>query len=246
MHIEHRYYIRNGVIEVEQVSASRYGDHSGRSARRKPTEEDVKKWNRIRAAKRLRRKIDANFEAGDIYLTLTYRRDELRTWAGCQDDLKKFLNRLKYQYKKRGQPFKWVRASGLTKKGKAHHHLILNRIDGIDYMAELTRLWKYGRSKFELLYEDESRYMQLADYLVKHKIETAEDTGEDVRVRQAYSCSRNLNTPRCKTVVISEKTLYRAPKVPTGYRIQWNQDTDQGINSQGYRYRYFRLIRKRE
>lgn len=246
MHIEKRYYLRNGVIEVEQISASMYGNHSGRSARGKPTTEDVRKSNLRRAGRELRRKIDANFIEGDIYLTLTYGKDEVRTWKECLKDIKKFLANMKYRYRKRGQPFKWIRASGLTKKGMAHHHLILNKIDGLDYLKEVKKLWKYGRGKQEPLYEDEGRYAQLADYLVKHKAETGEDTGEDTKDRKAYSCSRNLKKPRCKVVIISEKTLNLSPKIPTGYRIQWDPDIDQGIDSQGYRYRYFRLIRKRE
>lgn len=246
MHIEKRYYLRNGVIEVEQLSTSMYGNHSGRSARGEPTPEDVKKNNLRRAGRELRRKIDVNFTEGDIYITLTYRKEEKRTWRECLDDIRKFLRNMSYRYRKRGQPFKWVRASGLTKKGKAHHHVIVNKINGLDYLAEIKKLWKFGRSQQESLYEDETRYQLLADYMIKHKAETGEETGEDVTNRKSYSCSRNLKKPRCKIVVISEKTLNLAPKVPTGYRIQWDAETDQGINSQGYRFRYFRLIRKRE
>ena len=56
--VEKRYYLRNGVIEVEQISASMYGNHSGRSARGKPTTEDVRKSNLRRAGRELRRKIN--------------------------------------------------------------------------------------------------------------------------------------------------------------------------------------------
>ena len=246
MHIEKRYYVRKGVVEVEQIFASMYGNHLGRNERGQPTLEDIKKNNLRRAARDLRRKIDANFSEGDIYLTLTYRKEEVRTWEESQKDIRKFLRNMAYRYRKRGQPFKWIKASGLTKKGKAHHHVIVNKIEGLDYLAEVKKLWKYGRGQQELLYEDEERYQRLADYLVKHKAETGEDTGEDVINRKAYSCSRNLKKPRVKIRVISEKALYRQPRVPTGYRLQWDPDTDQGINSQGYRFRYFRLIRKRE
>ncbi len=73
MHMENRYYIRPGVIEVEQVQSSMVGNHSSQNKNRTATIEEVKRVNQKRAAKKLRRLIDANFEPGDIYLTLTYK-----------------------------------------------------------------------------------------------------------------------------------------------------------------------------
>lgn len=248
MHIEKRYYIRPGVIEVEQVHASMFGNHNSRSGRGSPTLEEVKKVNLRMAAKKLRRLIDANFEPGDIYLTLTYRDEYKRTLEEAKKDLEKFMNKLKYRYRKHGQVFKWIKTTGIRKRGAAHHHIIFNNIEGFNYMVLLAKLWSFGTVTIKPLYE-EGRYMALAEYFVKHKQENEELTKETQSNARAYSPSRNLKHPRVKRIVIKEETIVRAPKVPTGYRLEMDPDKDAGISKQsGYLYRYFRLIRvkKRE
>lgn len=249
MHIEKRYYIRPGVIEVEQVHASMFGNHNSRSGRGSPTLEEVKKVNQRMAAKKLRRLIDANFEPGDIYLTLTYKQKYKRTLEEARKDLNKFMNKLKYRYGKRGAIFKWIKTTGIRKQGAAHHHIICNNIDGFNYIKELAKIWPFGMVEIKALYE-EGRYMLLAEYFVKHKQENEERTEESQINARAYSCSRNLKHPRVKRIIIKESTIVRAPKVPTGYRLEMDPDIDVGISKHsGYMYRYFRLVkveRKRE
>ena len=244
MHVEIRYYIRPGVIEVEQVHTSMLGNHAGRAKRGSPTVEEVKKCNQKRVAKKLRRLIDANFEPGDIYLTLTYKSAIKRTLKEAKKDLNKFMRAVKYRYNKRGEVFKWIKTTGIRKRGAAHHHVIMNNIDNFNYIKELAKIWPFGKIDIEALYE-EGRYEQLAEYFVKHKQENEDETGESQKDEKAYSCSRNLKKPRIKRVIISEKVIARAPKVPSGYRLEMNEDIDVGISKvTGYMYRYFRLIRK--
>lgn len=248
MHIENRYYIRPGVIEVEQVHSSMVGNHSSRNRDRAATIEAVKKVNQRRVAKKLRRLIDANFEPGDIYLTLTYKDIYKRVLKQAKKDLNRLMSKLKYRYGKRGMVFKWIKTTGIRKRGAAHHHIILNNIDGFDYIKELPKLWPFGTVDIKPLYE-EGRYEKLAEYFVKHKQENEDELKESQTNERAYSCSRNLRHPRVKRKIIREETILKAPKVPTGYRLEMDEDKDVGISKQsGYCYRYFRLIRisKRE
>ena len=246
MYIENRYYIRPGVIEVEQVQSSMLGNHNSRNGKNDITTEEVKKVNQRRAAKKLRRLIDANFEPGDIYLTLTYRKDHKRTLAEAKKDLNKFMNKLKYRYTKRGKLFKWIKTTGIRKRGAAHHHVVLNNIEDINYMKELSKLWPFGSVNIKPLYE-EGRYIELAEYIVKHKQENEEKLGENQINERAYSCSRNLRHPRVKRKIIQEKTILRAPKVATGYRLEMIEGKDTGTSTQsGYHYRYFRLVREKK
>lgn len=246
MYIEKRYYIRPGVIEVEQVHSSMFGNHNSRSGRGSPTLEEVKKVNQRMAAKKLRRLIDANFGPGDIYLTLTYRDSEQRTLEEAKKDLKKFMEKLKYRYGKIGQVFKWIKTTGIRKRGAAHHHIIFNNIDGFNYIKELPKIWPFGTVDIKALYED-GRYMALAEYFVKHKQENEEKIKESQMNARSYSCSRNLKHPRVKRIIIKEEMIAKVPKVPTGYRIEMDPDIDVGIcKSSGYRYRYFRLIREKK
>ena len=238
-HLEH-----NGRkwVEVEQYFSGMYGNHESRLPRWKMTTEQVEKINRRRAAKGLRRLILLNFSPGDLYMTFTYRRGERFTPEESMKILNRVMDRLKYQYQKRGQPFKWIKTTGLTSTGKAHHHVIINRVEGVTYDKVIEKYFPYGRVVMEYLYE-EGDYKQLADYFVKHKKETAERKQEKDKVGVlSYSCSRNLKRSNPKPVVIREQKLQKQPKVPRGYDLA---DVEEGCTRDGYLYRYYTL-RKRE
>lgn len=242
MHIENRYYIRPGVIEVEQVHSSMVGNHNCRGEGKGLTVEAVKKINTKRAAKQLRRIIDANFEPGDMYITWTYKRGTKKTLEELENELDRLIRRLKYRYQKRGSPFKWIAVVGVD---APHIHTIINNMDGYNYMKELKKIWPNGHIKVEALYLEEGRYMRLAEYLVKHKAENEKKLGKSLKGKQAYKKSRNLVIPRMKRKIINEQTLVRAPKVPSGYQLDGNMQTIAGISEYtGYRYRYFYLLKK--
>lgn len=161
-HLEH-----NGRkwIEVEQYFSGMYGNHDTRLPRWKMTSEQVEIINRRRAAKGLRRLILLNFSPGDLYLTFTYRKGVRVTPEEAVKILNRFMERLKYQYNKRGQPFKWIKTTGLTSTGKAHHHVIMNRVEGVPYDKVIAKYFPYGRVCTEYLYED-GEYKQLAESFV--------------------------------------------------------------------------------
>lgn len=135
-YLEKRHHIEHDGrkwIEVEQYFSGMYGNHDTRLPRWKMTSEQVEIINRRRAAKGLRRLILLNFSPGDLYLTFTYKKGVRVTPEEAVKILDRFMRRLKYQYNKRGQPFKWIKTTGLTSTGKAHHHVIMNRVEGVPY-----------------------------------------------------------------------------------------------------------------
>ena len=242
MYIENRYYIRPGVIEVERIHSSMLGNHNSRGDGMGMTVEAVKKINIKRTAKQLRRIIDANFEPGDLYITWTYRRGTKKSLEEIEHDLGNLLNRLKYRYHKRGSPFKWIAVVGVA---APHIHMIINNMDGYNYMKELKKVWKYGYVKMEALYIEDGRYISLAEYLVKHKAENEKKLGISLKEKHAYKKSRNLKVPRMKRKVINEKTLIKAPRVPTGYKLDDNLTVEAGVSEYtGYRYQFFVLLKK--
>lgn len=241
MHVENRYYIRPGVIEVEQVHTSMLGNHNSRSDGQGLTVEAVKKINTKRAAKQLRRIIDANFEPGDLYITWTYKKGTNKSIAELEADLNKLLRLIKYRYRKRGHPLKWIAVVGVN---APHIHMILNNMDQYNYSKEFRKIW-HGHIKMESLYIEDGRYMQLAEYLVKHKAENEKKLGVSLKHKQAYKKSRNLIIPKKRRKIINEKEIIKAPRVPTGYMLDTNIQMVSGISDYtGYRYRYFYLLKK--
>lgn len=62
--------------EVEYVHKGKYGaPREKRGPRRKRTPADIKKANQTNRVNRVRRKIKANFEEDDYWVTLTYRKE---------------------------------------------------------------------------------------------------------------------------------------------------------------------------
>lgn len=243
-YLEKRHKIKHGGrywIEVEQYFSGMYGNHLKRVPKWKMTTEQVEEINRRRAAKGLRRIILLNFEERDLYLTFTYKKGERYSPEEAVKILNRFMDRLGYQYKKRGIPFKWIKTTGLTKTGKAHHHVIINRVEGIPYDKVIRKYFPYGRVRFEHLYE-EGNYKQLADYLVKHKKETKERKKEGEKVGAlSYSTSRNLKRSNPKPIEIKEKKLRKPPRIPKGFELT---NLEEGVTEDGYLYRYYNLEKR--
>jgi len=198
------------------------------------------KVNTRQAEKKLRRLINANFGYGDFHLILTYRQDkdtEKRTPEEMTDDIRKFLRKLRKEYKKQNMELKYIHVMEIGKRGARHHHLIVNRIDPLI----IQRCWPHGRCN-ETLLDSEGQYAKLAEYLIK-------ETGIKINTDEAlqgkrWNCSRNLIRPVVKKRVISEANMYRMePKPKKGYYI----DKDSvycGISEvTGYAYMCFTMIK---
>ena len=225
-------------IEVEQYHSSMWGNHNKRMPRWRLTPEKMEELNMKRSARNLWRTIRLNFEAGDLYMTFTYRRGERCGPETAKKQLNRFMDRTGYQYKKRGIPFKWIKTTGITENGAIHHHVIMNRVDGIPYHELINKYFPYGRVHTEYLYE-QGDYKALAEYFVKHKKEN-EQIDEKCGVL-GYSCSRNLKRSNPKPVPIKESKLRRLPRIPRGFNLI---ECEEGVTEDGYLYRYYILERK--
>ena len=237
-YLEKRYYIKNR-IEVEQIHSSMYGNHAPRIKRWKVTPEDMKIVNTRRREKGLRRLIDLNFEKGDCYYTFTYRKGERYSLKDAKKHIRKMIERLRYQYKKRKKQLKWIWTWGVTKTGKPHHHMIINFVKDIPYADVIRKYFPYGKVVNEWMYE-EGNFEKLAEYIIKHK-----DERKDAEEGQtpSYCSSRNLKRPRPKVIKkIKEEKLTKPPRIPKGFELHMKEG-DQGVTGGGYRYRFYTLIR---
>lgn len=158
-----------------------------RRRKRRPTRAVQKKLNRHRAEERMTRLIHANFSDADLAVTLDYAVNPL-----CKEDalhdLKKFLRRVRYRYRKLGVELKYIWALEISKKGRYHFHLILS--GGMD-RDELEQLWGHGWANTKRLQFDEHGLSALAKYITKsHRHE------DEVRTTyRSYNHSKNLIDP---------------------------------------------------
>lgn len=199
--------IAGRVIDVTIKASS--GNHARRSEKKKVTSEAVQKVNDRYAQKRLERIINANFSEKDFHDTLTYE-GEAPDPEEAQKNLRRFLERVKYAMKKKGQEFKWVIVTEWKNK-RIHHHMVTNAPEEL-----IRKQWKSGHIFTSRLYESED-YSQLAAYLIKETEKTFRDG--DSAVKERYSRSRNLTVPEVRVEEVDARQLFEDPKPWKGYQI---------------------------
>ncbi|MCI8627635.1 MAG: hypothetical protein HFI40_15430, partial [Lachnospiraceae bacterium] len=139
--------IAGATIEVTKSYTKRVGAKA-RGKKRKPTAEEIEKINQLNAERTLRLRINANFGVDDLFVTLTYKKEERPTPEQARKNLKKLLNGLRKEYKKQKCVLKWVCATEYQNKA-IHHHLLINHIPCYDTAKLIRRLWRSGRPDFK-------------------------------------------------------------------------------------------------
>lgn len=223
-------------IEIEKGYSGRRGNHKSHKGRTNPTPEQMKVYNQNQAARKLNRKICANFGLGDYHIVLTYKPENRLPPDEAKKALKRFLNNLRKDYRKAGSELKYI----ITTEWRytaIHHHIIINRIRGTTEMVR--RRWTSGRPRFTPL-DDTGDYIKLAEYFVKEtskkKIEGKE------KGRQSYSCSRNLIIPQPKIKRIHAKDFVDEPKPIKGYYIV-KDSLVNGVTPFGRKYQYYKMAK---
>lgn len=172
-----------------------------RGKRKNPTSELVERINRKNAQRDLAIKINHNFKAGDVYLTLTYAGDEPGKET-ARKNLTNFRRRLKYFCDKKGEKLKWIAVTEYENK-RIHHHMILNFRD----VDVLNTLWPHGLINVKLL-DDSGDYRVLAEYLIKETDKTFRNPDSVNKTR--FTCSRTITNPD----VIKEEVSIDLTKQP--------------------------------
>lgn len=246
MAYKRKIYRSENYIETEISHLGRYGAKGERRAeRQKATPEQVKKQNQWLREKQLRRVLQLNFYPNDIWLTLKYPKGTRKTVPEVEKDIRKFQDKMRKEYKKRGEDFKWVKRIEIGKKGGIHAHFVINRIWGSELLV--SKCWPHT-SHYESITE-RGGMEDLAAYIVKPLPEEVEQLSmfEDERKRVLkYSTSRNLIRPEPEVKVFKRKTvrkyLEELPVTP-GFYID-KESVRIGVNQiTGYSYIHYRQIR---
>lgn len=241
MYIRKSYTFRD-CIEREEYHNGKYGaPGQKRKERKKATPDEIKEGNRRNRVKQIRRLIMANYQKGDYWTTLTYRREErppdIET---AKKDVQTFLRRLRRKYQKCEKELKYITTVEIGKLGGVHAHLILNRITDTDIF--ISECWEHGGIHNQSLYE-EGKFQRLAEYLSKRPNEMDPDTKKPTTMKEVwFSRSRNLTVIEPKKSILLGATFRSGPVVPKGYYLDKNSLVE-GINAWGYKYRYYTLIK---
>ncbi|MCM1335191.1 MAG: hypothetical protein NC084_10205 [Bacteroides sp.] len=153
---------------------------------REVSPEQARRWHEAAERRKLARKIEANFNEDDYFLTLTYAKEPTDRRA-AENDLSKFICRTRNFLRSRGESLSYIKTTGTGEKnGRFHHHVVLS---GNVSRAELERLWSLGDIDVEYIGRDEDgTFSDLAGYIMKQ--------GKDrPKGKPAYRGSRNLKIP---------------------------------------------------
>lgn len=198
--------IRSGeLVEVEIYPVYTGGRRMPQKSRGE-TSEAMKKINRKNAEKKFIRLINANFGKDDLHITLTHE-GELPTRERAEKDVKNFIARLKYRWKKQGldpKSMKYVYVMEYRTEDEAqkvgrpkirlHHHVILSQ--GLD-REEIEQVWKHGGCNTVRLKPNVygPALKNIASYLAK-----------DPKGGRRWGASLNLKKP---TVTIADSKISR-------------------------------------
>lgn len=252
MYCRDRWYFKSS-IEYEFKYVGRYGAKGEKRAKRKKaTPEQIKKQNQINKENYVRRLIKANYEEHDLWCTVKYKAGERPPLEQVRKNVDDFLKSCRSMYKKHGAIFKYIKRLEIGAKGGVHLHILVNRIEGVDTVKLLQKMWTHGRINYELLYES-GGYADLAAYIVKQPTEEIEGQlsmfSEDERKNfMSYSTSKNLIRPQPERKEYRRWTLRdlveNGPKPTPGYYID-KDSIVSGVNRYTgmsyYRYTEYRI-----
>lgn len=181
----------------------------------------------FRAAwQRLELLLAANFEADDLFLTLTFDDDHLPDDRdGATAAVRRFLQRLRAARRKRSSEVKYVYCvesmpDAPGEDRRLHVHMILNAAG--DSADEIESLWRGGQVfAAPLLSGRNDGYEARARYMVKERHPGA--YGRKVGLR-AWNSSQNLAKPETTSELVPETLTAAAP--PDAYVLDRHGETN--------------------
>ncbi len=238
MAFKRRKYRLTNCIEVVECHTARYGaPGQPRTPSRKPTPEAVRRNNQRRKERRCSRMVDKYFNEDDYILTLTYRKEcRPSGMQECVEHLQKFFRKLKSEYAKRFYELFWIRNIEVGPRGSWHVHVVMNRIEGADYL--IKSYWKeHGGVYFQFYSDHKDRGEDIGKYIAKSNI-----SAPDKITESSWSHSRNVKEVEPEETVIFGHSMNDAPRTPKGYYLDKDSYKDY-INDEGYRHREY-IFRK--
>lgn len=246
-YIEKEYKTPWGIEHVLYWEGNYGGKGEKREKRKKATPEQIRKQNQKNKENRIRRIINANFVAGDWWITLKYPKGTRKSIEEVDADVNRFTRIMRERYKKLGIVFKWVKRVEIGRHGGIHVHMVINRADDPKNDLSISDAWIRARRSTQIedlidgyypadgmAHLDHVRTVgngqELAEYIAKEQPAVLDDgtelTKAQLRRISHYGCSRNLIRPVPQEKRYSHWTVRRILELGAS-----------GLNSTQNRYR---------
>lgn len=173
----------------------------------------------------------ANFDRGDLFVTLTYR-DAPPSREAAMRRLGIFLRRLRQARAARGERLLYIKNAEHLRddgsEGRWHHHLVVNGT-GADY-EEIRELWSpWGDNvDFEGLLSDGESYETRARYMCKERPPLG---------KQTWTPSRGLRRPERTSELVDDSLTVTVDSLPAGAVIlEHREDRNEWGSFVYYKY----------
>ncbi len=221
-------------IETRKYYTARY--HRPGIQRQKnfrPTPKEQACVNDRHAEMKLRRLINENFGPGDLYLTITFKKELRPTVQQIPRILEKYWAVLRKAFRVAGQELRYIVVAEVGERGAVHFHAIIPKFD----VQVVSDSWPYGAISIKTL-DSSGQYAQLASYLIKQTSKTFR-SGESPFKRR-WNSSRNLRQPKITKHIIGRNSWRREPKPLKGYYIEQGKTVDGEIF--GFEYQFYSMV----
>lgn len=197
------------VCAVLYTTPSRGDPPRARAQKQKASTAARERLNARTSFQKLERTLAANFDDGDLYITLTFddpHRPEDRDQTIKR--VRRFWSKLRAVRKVRGQPLHYIYVvEGHCPGGRPHIHAVINSTG--DDLADIKRLWSYGDNVEvrRLSFGRDYTYEDLASYLTKEPREWGHpQVGE-----RTWVPSLGLAKPEPETERVPDSVTLTAP-----------------------------------
>lgn len=180
-----------------------------RAQKQKASTAAREKLNARTSFQKLERTLAANFDDGDLFVTLTYDDKHLPDSRDkAVRKIRSFLSRLRKDRAERGEDIHYIYVTeGACPGGRLHHHLVINSTG--DDLEEIRQLWIYGDNVElrRLAFHRDYTYEDLASYLTKEPREWGHpQVGE-----RTWTPSLGLRRPKAETETVPDCVTLAAP-----------------------------------
>lgn len=239
-------------VSAYPVARERPGEEA-RQRLRGVTREAQQRVNRKRSMLRVEQLIHANFQAGDLFETLTYDDDELpATVDEVRRDIRRYMARLRRAAKRAGTVLKYLYVIELSERSDTdpnarqnwHVHLVVSGVS----RETVEDAWPHGYANSRRLQDSKERFTGIAKYMLKRRAswrtwERSRNLAEPVERVTDRAISRRRVALVARDVRVAGKEIFE--KIYPGYSLIEDADVRVSDFVPGA-YIYARMRRRNE
>ena len=215
-----RTVIAGRVRETKKMFTSRvHSEKAERGRSHKADPEAIERSHEKEREDKLRWKINANFDAGDLHIVLHYYDKEIGL-EEAEEDKKSFLRILREKCRRLGKVWKYIACTETKRMTNIHHHILLPDME----LSIIRDCWSQvlgerGGNISVKPMDERGNHAKLANYLMKETRATVQRWKEKGKRYKRFNCAQGMEQPKPTYQIIAAQNWAREPRAHKGYII---------------------------